>query len=541
MTTQQPPTPATPSSLPVSEPTTMAPPAEQRSPTKRLPSLDEGVLFVVDDEAMVTSSIEGFLMLETDYDVFTFNNPEEAVAALEEHQPELVVSDFVMPQMNGIEFLRQVKAKLPETTCILLTGYADKENAIAAINEVGIYRYIEKPWDNQDLLLNLQNGLERARLVSHLHQTINELNVAQEQLKHYNQELEAIVAERTQSLQQTRDKLQSIIDNTADAIISIDDQGVLTSWNPTLERWLKTTELSGMNLFSSLRLPKGLSQEELLQSAGPRQFEVLLGDLLPLEVSLAPLKTKANPDGTGFVLLLRDIAARKDTERLRDDFISTLTHDMRTPLLAAIQTFDFFLDGTLGEVSEQQTKIVTMLQGSHRDLLGLVNTLLEVYKYEAGKQKLVRAELDLSKLCHSICEELSALASSRDQGLTCVVPEEVLIVQGDRQELRRVLVNLIGNALHHSPPGGQVKVDAKQEDSILQISIIDNGRGIPADDIPHLFKRFSQGTSKKRNSGTGLGLYLSRQIVEAHEGTIGVRSEEGVGSEFYIQLPITAQ
>jgi signal transduction histidine kinase len=111
-------------------------------------------------------------------------------------------------------------------------------------------------------------------------------------------------------------------------------------------------------------------------------------------------------------------------------------------------------------------------------------------------------------------------------------------VTGDKQELRRVFVNLIGNAIHYTQAGGQITVSAKLEPQSLTLLVGDNGRGIPEEDLVQLFQRFSQGTSKQRSSGSGLGLYLSRQIVEAHHGHIWVESTEGVGSRFYVQLPL---
>jgi NtrC-family two-component system sensor histidine kinase KinB len=263
------------------------------------------------------------------------------------------------------------------------------------------------------------------------------------------------------------------------------------------------------------------------------------------------------------VVVLRDITERREIERLRDDFVSTLTHDLRTPLLAAIQTLGFFADGSLGELPVRQRELITMLIQSHRDMLDLVNVLLEVYKYESGRQRLIRDYLNLWELLDGIVRELDALARSREQTLTLEPlsgrsahpapdsaedTESVLssgpfgLVYGDKQELKRVFVNLIGNAIHYTPVGGTIRVSLQaspehQADAMLQVCVQDNGRGIPAQDIPLLFQRFSQGTSRQRSSGSGLGLYLSRQIVEAHHGRIRVESEENRGSRFYVQLP----
>jgi signal transduction histidine kinase len=235
---------------------------------------------------------------------------------------------------------------------------------------------------------------------------------------------------------------------------------------------------------------------------------------------------------------------RKEIERLRDDFVSTLTHDLRTPLLAAIQTLGFFLDGSLGELPARQQELITMLIQSLREMLGLVNALLEVYKYESGRQKLIFDFVDLAELVMHVCHELDALARNREQTLNLELESsqspDAFKLRGDKQELKRVLVNLIGNAINFTPKGGTIQVMITRHDKLLKVCVADTGRGIPARDIPLLFQRFSQGTSQLRSSGSGLGLYLSRQIVEAHHGQIWVESEEGDGSRFYVTLPLAA-
>ena len=141
------------------------------------------LLVIVDDEEMVLASLRAFLTLETDYEVLTFDSPLKALESIRENQIDLVISDYLMPEMTGIEFLLEVKKLQPYATRVLLTGYADKENAISAINEVNLYQYIEKPWSNEDLKLIIQNGLERRFLMADLAAKIGEVQQAQRSLQ----------------------------------------------------------------------------------------------------------------------------------------------------------------------------------------------------------------------------------------------------------------------------------------------------------------------------------------------------------------------
>ncbi len=141
------------------------------------------LLVIVDDEEMVLVSLRSFLALETDYEVLTFSSPLRALESIRESQIDLVISDYLMPEMTGIEFLLEVKKLQPYATRILLTGYGDKENAIRAINEVNLYQYIEKPWSNDDLKLIIQNGLERRFLMADLEAKIGDFQQAQRSLQ----------------------------------------------------------------------------------------------------------------------------------------------------------------------------------------------------------------------------------------------------------------------------------------------------------------------------------------------------------------------
>jgi len=146
-------------------------------------------IIIVDDEEMVLTSLTSFLSLETEYNVKTFISGKEALDFVKNNEVDLVVSDYLMPEMDGITFLAHVKKIKPEVPRIILTGYADKENAIKAINEVGLFQYIEKPWDNDDLLIIFRNGLERQQLMKKLQEKIGEINIAYGELQDLQREI----------------------------------------------------------------------------------------------------------------------------------------------------------------------------------------------------------------------------------------------------------------------------------------------------------------------------------------------------------------
>lgn len=150
---------------------------------------DNANIVLVDDEEMVLTSLSSFLALETDYDVHTFTSANNALVYITENDVDIVISDYLMPEMDGITLLGKVRDVKPEIPRIILTGYADKENAIKAINEVGLYQYVEKPWNNDDLLIILRNGLEKQQLMKKLQQKIGEINKAYSDLQGIHREI----------------------------------------------------------------------------------------------------------------------------------------------------------------------------------------------------------------------------------------------------------------------------------------------------------------------------------------------------------------
>ena len=507
-----------------------------------------GKIVVVDDEKIVTSAFKTLLKVEGFSDAHFFNNPEEAVEFLKSNTPDLVISDFLMPQMNGLEFLSEVNKMYPEVSKILLTGYADKENAIRAINEIGLYRYIEKPWDNADLMINIKSGIERSYLLSELRKKISELEAAKKELEKYSHNLEQLVEERTADLKQSNAKLEGIFNYCADGIVIVNEDGIIEQVNPACENLIGLVNSKIVNssiddfLFSgktfiSKELHK-LDESELLL----RDFHVKNhpGSLvIPVEISFA----RINPDDEykRFVGVIRDVTEQKKSDKLRDDFIATLTHDLRTPLLAAIQTLKFFLDGALGELDEKQKLLLSTMQKSNEDLLGLVNALLEVYKYDAEKLTLAKTNFNIYNLTEQVYSELKPLADKKNIEFVIECSDQSMTINADRSEIRRVICNLCGNAINYTQESGKVVITIKNEGRDLIFSVSDNGSGIPQEDIPNLFQRFSQGTSKKRSTGTGLGLYLSRQIIESHGGKIWLESTLNKGSEFSFLLTDTVK
>ncbi|MEO0687414.1 MAG: hybrid sensor histidine kinase/response regulator [Cyanobacteria bacterium J06649_11] len=234
--------------------------------------------------------------------------------------------------------------------------------------------------------------------------------------------------------------------------------------------------------------------------------------------------------------LKHSIDERDRMAQLRQDFVSRFAHDLKIPLAASNRILQLMIDGQFFNVTPDLHEIIDNMIDSNRDLLAMVQNMLEVYKFEAECKSFNFAKCDLHNLLRSVTQELSPLAQANGLSLDLdIKTEKPLETWGDRIELKRVLTNIIGNAIKFTDKGS-VSVYLKSSGDDAAIEIQDTGTGISSEEQQRLFERFRQGKNKR--SGSGLGLYLSRCIIESHNGTIGVSSELGKGSLFSIKLPI---
>lgn len=239
--------------------------------------------------------------------------------------------------------------------------------------------------------------------------------------------------------------------------------------------------------------------------------------------------------------LKHSLDEQKKMARQREDFVSRLTHDLRTPLVAANRMLNLFEQETFCKISTEMKQAIVAMTRSNSNLLEMVNNLLEVYRFDAGKKALQFERCNIKHIVEEVAQELSPLALEKGLKININTGEEksdnAAIVMGDRLELRRVVNNLIGNAIKFTDTGS-IDIRVYEETSMVTIEFKDTGYGIAPEELETIFERFRQGKNKR--AGSGLGLHLSRRIIESHGGTIEVSSKQGKGSIFTVHIPKSA-
>jgi two-component system, NarL family, sensor kinase len=233
------------------------------------------------------------------------------------------------------------------------------------------------------------------------------------------------------------------------------------------------------------------------------------------------------------------LSAQIRLDQIHEDFVHTLTHDLETPLIGAIQTIKYFQQEKFGVVNSTQSKILNVMSRSQQRSLQLVETLLDVYRNDAQGLRLQHQPINLRSIAREAINTVIVLGLERQVTVNLkydvsTIPEPQLI--GDPLQLSRVFSNLLTNAIYHSPRGRQIDVTIHDRDHQCIVCIFDRGKGVASADLPFLFDRFYQ--AKKQLKGSGLGLYLSRQIVEAHGGRIWAEAILPQGAKFYFSLPL---
>jgi len=229
----------------------------------------------------------------------------------------------------------------------------------------------------------------------------------------------------------------------------------------------------------------------------------------------------------------------RNLSRIREDFVATLTHDLKTPLLGEQSVLQHLIQGTFGELNSEHQSMLETLNRNKQRQLELVDSLLSVYRNDNIGVELQSTLIDLDELIADSLLDAQILAQERHLELSYHCNRRPPLIRGDALQLRRVIANLLHNALNYTPSGGKIQVRLQEQGNTLIIQVCDNGPGLKEDELESVFHRFYRAAGTRDTVGTGLGLYLSRQIIEAHRGRLWVVNQPTGGCEFNLSLPLS--
>ena len=344
---------------------------------------------------------------------------------------------------------------------------------------------------------------------------------------------EKMIVEYQNELMRQNKLLESVINSLSDGILIINDKHNILRATPQITEWFGTKgqEIIGSNIDDYIQI----SDDTPIERA--KNKDVFIKHTPTNNFVMQTIKLSLDDDKKRYVILIKDVTNEREIETLKEDFVATLTHDLKVPIVAESNIINFLLNGTFGEISDKQEVALLNMKKSNQELVELVQIILETYKIKETGIKLLKENIMLNGFISDIIESTQPIANN--SGITIYfTPSRDIKVTADPMQLERVIKNLISNAISHSNTKDRIDIKTGEIPGFITISVIDYGQGIPPKEIKLIFNKYYSAAKKFRKIGTGLGLYLSQQIVKSHGGEITVQSEEGVQTEFCIKLPL---
>jgi PAS domain S-box-containing protein len=501
-------------------------------------------ILIVDDEADIALILK--LQLEdSGYRTVRARDGIEALEQLAKNSFTLMLLDIKMPRMNGMEVLDKVRYEYPDTGVVMMTAHGSEAIAVEAMKK-GAIDYISKPFSTDDLVKKIERAIQNLR-------------TRQENLR------------LSQQLLAEQQRMGAILRGMADILIAVDSRGRIITANHQAEILfgMEQVKLLGMQVEDLLKAdipPDKLPCMQVLATSAPAldiSYNIKWGKrMIPVLSSATPLLDH-KLHLCGSLEIIRDISTLKALEQEREDFVSMLSHDLKTPITAIVGSLDLVRDGRLGPVNGEQTEYLDSAAESCAEMVDMIDTLLDIHKFEAGKMVMLFRPEDMGAVIQKTVSRFRPMARRSEINLISSIREPLPHLNIDKAKFFRLLGNLLSNSLKFTPDGGEIEIGAAQvkysgeikkripeqiypvlelpsKMRFLQISVRDTGSGIAQDDLPTIFDRFVQAKNRKKgkNGGSGLGLAFCRKVMDAHHGFIWAESEEGKGSTFFLLLPL---
>jgi PAS domain S-box-containing protein len=328
----------------------------------------------------------------------------------------------------------------------------------------------------------------------------------------------------------------AILSNVADGIVAVDRDGRVVVWNAAAE------EITGVPASEAQRrTPFEVLRRELASESGGtnRLVPIMRGsDEVWLSVSEAIMRDPAGAVA-GRIFAFRDISGERVVEQMKSDFVSTVSHELRTPLTSIYGFAATLLRRDIGFSEEERETFLGYIASESERLTVIVDALLDVARLESGTLEVDLVPTDVAALLNEAVSASSAPDTANGHRFVVELDDDVPHVQADPEKVRRVIEQLVENALRYSPAGALVRLEARRRPDAVEIAVIDEGSGVPATEVDRVFDKFFRGSDTR--PGTGLGLFIAQGLVTAMGGKIWLRSEEGGGSRFTFTLPVAEE
>jgi len=472
-------------------------------------------IFIVDDQVK-NLQLLGNLLKEEGYHVVAIQSGLEVFKLLEKKQPDLILLDIMMPEMDGITVCKKIKSheEYKELTVIFLTAVTDDVKKLEGF-AVGGTDYITKPFVQEEVLARINVILER------------------EQIK--------------KDLAKSEKKWYTLLSHLPDNVISVNRYGDIVYLGTGISENYESGNFP-KNLFDIVsdknKVKFEAALKKIIETGEEVKIEYMDNDYRWYMSRFVTLNTVI--ENFEVMIIITDITTQKQAEltlkehiEIKNNFIANVSHELRTPM-ASILGFAGTIIRDKDMEKETKEEFIKIIFNESKRLSRLIENVLDIAKIDAGKYKMVRKKINLEKIIVEVIETLSSKADSRQIGLNYSIENDIPEIEAAPDEMKEVVINLIDNAIKYTDPKGEIDVRLEVKNTFLQLSVKDDGIGIAKEDVGKIYDKFFRVENTKRESqGTGLGLAIVKEFISQHNGTIDIETEPGKGSTFIVKLPLS--
>lgn len=488
--------------------------------------LESARILVVDDEKIIREGCARILR-KAGHDVATASHGRMALDLIRDEHFDVMLLDIKMPALDGMQVMDALRREKTDMLVVVITGFATVETAVEAM-KAGAYDLLIKPFSPDALRIAVNRALDHLRLAAEM------------------EELRKVQARSLRDIAAEQSRVRTIMNSMTCGILVTDNEAHLVLHNPMAPRMLDLDPVAIVGrpvaeVIPQVELVEMITQLFQRADAGYTSLEqeLQVGDDLYLRARAAPVR---DSDGNllGTVTVLQDVTQLKAIDRMKSEFVTMVSHELKAPLAAIWQQLDVLLEGMAGTINDKQTHILARAQDRARGLIDLINELLDLSRIEAGWVVSEQTPLDLAPLLRHTIDFVTPQSQAKDQTIEVHIPESLPQVSADPRNMDEIFLNLINNAIKYTQEGGRIEITAQPVLDHVEITIADTGYGIPKDDLPRVFDKFYRVQSDHTRSiaGTGLGLSIVKALVEAHLGSIKVASQVGQGTTFTVRFPL---
>jgi PAS domain S-box-containing protein len=483
-------------------------------------------ILVVDDEKGLRIGVQRLLEMEG-YEVDVAENGTEGIELGTNNEYDLAIIDLKMPDIEGIEVLKKIKEKHPNTVCFIATAFASYDTAIEA-TKLGAQSYIPKPFTPEELLAEIKSGYQKR------------LHLLEEEkwIREREERLLEVAFEKT--------RLNTIINSITDGVLVVNKEGLAVLFNPAVLRFLELSEIKVEEYILDKLRPEILEliNKFLLSDSKEKRSYTIQLELKPnreffIEATASPVFHPGD-NLAGVVIVFKDITELKKIELIKSQFVSMVSHELKAPIAAVYGFLKLMSDDNIKLNEEQKKEYINRSMIRLDGLLKMVNDLLDISRMELKTVRREIRKICLTEIIKNILELFQIEIQKSNLSVDFNYEQNGFCIDADADEISRLFTNIISNAVKYNRPGGSITIKISHLGNFILTEIKDSGIGMKEDEKKKLFSEFFRAKNEftKNVSGTGLGLSIVKRIVDSYSGKIEVESEFGVGTTFRIFFPI---